>query len=132
MKYLLDTNIIIYIIKQKPKNVLEKFSHLNISDVAISAISVAELFYGVNKSSSKEKNMQALQEFLLPLEIIVFNEDDAFVYGMLRSDLEKNGNLIGSMDMLIASQSLAKDLILVSNNTKEFGRIKNLKLENWV
>jgi tRNA(fMet)-specific endonuclease VapC len=73
-----------------------------------------------------------LQEFLLPLEIINFDNEDAFAYGRVRSDLEKAGNLIGSMDMLIASQSLAKDLILVTNNIREFERIKDLKLENWI
>ena len=132
MKYLLDTNICIYIIKQKPKTVLDKFIDLDVFDVAVSSITLAELFYGVNKSNFKEKNLDALQEFLLPLEILYFDESDAFIYGKVRTELENMGKPIGSMDLLIASQALAKNLTLISNNISEFERIKELSLQNWV
>ena len=129
---MLDTNICIYIIKQKPKTVLDKFIDLDVFDVAVSSITLAELFYGVNKSNFKEKNLDALQEFLLPLEILYFDESDAFIYGKVRTELENMGKPIGSMDLLIASQALAKNLTLISNNISEFERIKELSLQNWV
>jgi tRNA(fMet)-specific endonuclease VapC len=132
MKYLLDTNICIYIIKKKPENVIKKFSKLKIGSVAISSITLSELYYGIAKSSKPNENMIALQEFISPLEIIDFNNDSAFVYGEIRSLLEKKGNIIGSMDLLIASIAKSQDLILVTNITKEFSRISNLKIENWV
>jgi tRNA(fMet)-specific endonuclease VapC len=132
MKYLLDTNICIYIIKKKPENVIKKFTKLKIGSVAISSITLSELYYGIEKSSKPNENMIALQEFISPLEIIDFNNDAAFVYGEIRSLLERKGNIIGSMDLLIASIAKSQDLILVTNNTKEFSRISDLKIENWV
>lgn len=131
MQYLLDTNICIYIIKKKPPQVLEKFNFLSPWDICISSITVAELKYGVYKSQNQQQNNNALIQFLLPLEIIHFDEKAAEIYGQIRTDLEKKGQVIGSMDMLIAAQTLALDLTLVTNNTKEFARIPNLKLENW-
>ncbi len=132
MKYLLDTNICIYIIKKKPEEVLKRFSKLKPGDVAISAISVAELYYGVAKSSKPNENTIALQEFLQPLVTLDFNSDDAVVYGKIRAELEAKGQMIGAMDLLIASIATSRGLTLVTNNEKEFSRIKDLKLENWV
>jgi len=132
VKYLLDTNICIYIIKKKPEKVLKLFSKLKPGDVAISAITVAELFYGVAKSSKPNENTIALHEFLQPLVILDFNPEDSKVYGRIRAELEAGGKIIGAMDILIASMALSRELVLITNNEKEFKRIKNLKIENWV
>ncbi|MDJ0727501.1 MAG: type II toxin-antitoxin system VapC family toxin [Prochloraceae cyanobacterium] len=132
IKLLLDTNICIYIIKQKPPTVLSKFNNYKVGDIGISTITVAELQYGVHKSARPTKNKEALEQFLLPLEIVEFDRAAANIYGEIRANLEKAGTPIGAMDMLIAAAAIANDLILVSNNIKEFTRIPELKLENWV
>ncbi|MEH2316995.1 MAG: type II toxin-antitoxin system VapC family toxin [Nostoc sp.] len=117
---------------QKPQKVLDKFQSLNISDVGISSITVAELEYGVAKSQQQQKNRTALLQFLLPLEIIEFNQASATIYGSIRSNLESRGLIIGAMDMLIASQALSLGVTLVTNNVREFSRIPTLPLENWI
>jgi tRNA(fMet)-specific endonuclease VapC len=132
MRYLLDTNICIYIIKQKPQKVLDKFQTLQISDIGISSITVAELECGVAKSQQQEKNRNALLQFLLPLQIVEFNQASATIYGEIRSNLESKGVVIGAMDMLIAAHALSLGVTLVTNNVREFSRITNLSLENWV
>lgn len=132
MKYLLDTNICIYLIKQKPLSVLEKLRSNDIKDLALSSITVAELEYGVMKSQNKEQNMDALHRFMIPYEIVDFTSKSAVKYGEIRTYLEKKGQIIGPMDLLIASIAMVENMILVTNNTKEFKRIPNLKLENWV
>ncbi len=131
MKYLLDTNSCIYLIKNKPKKLLKKFTSIKPKDVAISSITVSELWYGVFKSTKQKENEMALREFLLPFTTISFDDKSAEIYGVIRSELEKKGKTIGAMDMLIGSISLAHDLTLVTNNEKEFKRIKKLKVENW-
>ncbi|MBD2542889.1 type II toxin-antitoxin system tRNA(fMet)-specific endonuclease VapC [Planktothricoides raciborskii] len=131
MKFLLDTNICIYIIKQKPAKVLEKFQRLNPSDVGISSITLAELEYGIAKSQQSDKNRIALNQFLITLEIVKFDEKASNIYGDVRAELERKGLVIGAMDMLIAAHAISLDLILVTNNVKEFSRIPNLRLENW-
>ncbi|BAY75154.1 PilT domain-containing protein [Nostoc linckia NIES-25] len=132
MRYLLDTNICIYLIKQKPQKVVDKFQTLSISDVRVSSITVAELEYGVAKSQQQQKNRAALLQFLLPLEIVEFNQASATIYGNIRSDLETRGLIIGAMDMLIAAHALSLGVTLVTNNIREFSRIPTLSLENWV
>ncbi|MEB3190416.1 MAG: type II toxin-antitoxin system VapC family toxin [Snowella sp.] len=131
MKYLLDTNICIYLIKQKPPKVLARFQTLALTDIGISSITVAELEYGVCKSQQQEKNRSALMQFLIPLEIVEFDQAAATLYGSIRSDLESRGLVIGAMDMLIAAHALSLGVTLVSNNVREFSRIANLSLENW-
>lgn len=131
MKYLLDTNICIYLINKKPEKVINKFLQYKTGDIAISAITVAELNYGVAKSKQKENNTIALKKFLLPLIILDFDFNDSVEYGKIRADLENKGIPIGAMDLLIASQAVCRNLILVTNNEKEFNRVKNIKLENW-
>lgn len=131
MQYLLDTNICIYLIKQKPAKVLTRFQTLTLSDIGISSITVAELEYGVCKSQQKEKNRNALMQFLIPLEIVAFDQTAATMYGSIRSDLESRGLVISAMDMLIAAHALSLGVTLVSNNVREFSRIANLSLENW-
>ena len=132
MKYLLDTNICIYIIKKKPVSAIKKFEKLKSGSVAISTVTLSELYFGVAKSSKPDENMIALQEFISPLEVLDFSNVDALVYGRIRNSLEKKGSPIGAMDLLIASIAKSQDLILVTNNTKEFARISDLKIENWV
>ncbi|PZV18083.1 MAG: VapC toxin family PIN domain ribonuclease [Leptolyngbya sp.] len=132
MLFLLDTNICIYIIKRKPQQVFDRFQTLCLSDVGVSSITVAELEYGAYKSQRVEQNRAALNQFLLPLEIVPFDESATQIYGDLRATLERQGTTIGGMDILIASQAIALSLTLVTNNTKEFSRILNLDLDNWV
>ncbi len=132
MKYLLDTNTCIYVINKKSKTILNKLSEIEISEMVISSITVAELFFGVEKSSKKEENLTSLNNFLLPFGILNFDSSDSVTYAKVRTELQKAGTPIGPMDLLIASQAISKDLILVSNNTREFQRVQNLKLENWV
>jgi tRNA(fMet)-specific endonuclease VapC len=131
MEYLLDTNICIYIIKKKPVEVFEKFKNLTIGDVGISSITLAELQYGIEKSSNIEKNRDALEKFLTPIEIIDYGYEAAVEYGKIRTQLEKKGIPIGPLDLLIASHAKSLDVILVTNNMKEFERIAGLKIENW-
>ncbi len=132
MKYLLDTNICIYLIKGKDDKLLKKFIKHSPLDFAISSITISELWYGVFKSSKQKENQLALTNFLMPFETINFNEKTAEIYGLIRSDLERKGNIIGSMDMLIAAIALENNLVLLTNNEKEFKRIPKLKIENWV
>lgn len=129
--YMLDTNICIYIIKQKPMEIVDKFQSFPLGSIGISVITLAELEYGVSKSQSIQKNRDALALFVMPLEILDFDNAAAAVYGEIRAELEKKGNIIGSMDMFIAAHAVSVNATLVTNNTKEFERIKKLKLENW-
>ena len=133
MKYLLDTNICIYIINEKPKNLLKKFAKYPVYEFGISAITHAELQYGVEKSKNKNINQNALDEFLFPLTILPFHGKRLVTcYGEIRALLESKGKTIGPLDMLIASHALELDLTIISNNIKEFSRIPNLKCENWI
>ena len=131
MKYMLDTNICIYLIKQKPEKVLRHFKDHLIGDIGISSITLAELRFGVEKSQQVQNNRQALEEFILPLEIADFDEKAAMIYGEVRAALEKAGTPVGSMDMLIGAHALSLDLTLVTNNVREFKQIKNLKVVDW-
>ena len=131
MKYVLDTNICIYIIKKHPASVIQRLTKTSVEDVAISSITYSELEYGVSKSRHQTKNKIALMEFLAPFTILAFDDIAAERYGEIRADLERNGNIIGNMDLLIAAHALSADLTLVTNNEKEFIRIPDLKIENW-
>ena len=132
MKYMLDTNTCIYIIKKSPIKVYEKLKQLNISDVVISVITLNELEYGISKSSNIEKNRIALTKFLAPIDVMPYEENCTTVYGEIRTILEKKGKPIGSMDLMIASHALTLGSVLVTNNVKEFKRVPGLKIENWV
>ena len=131
MSYLLDTNICIYIIKQKPLDVINKFKSCSPGELGISSITLAELNYGIAKSRYKTQNQIALKQFLTPLDIYSFNDLAAEAYGNIRAGLETQGKLIGAMDLLIAGHALCLDLTLISNNIKEFERVKGLRVENW-
>jgi tRNA(fMet)-specific endonuclease VapC len=132
MNYLLDTNICIYLIKRKPPEVLQRFLQLQPGSVFISSVTTSELYYGAQKSQRVQTNLEALNNFLLPFRIVDYDESASFLYGELRADLEKCGQPIGPLDMMIAAHALSLDVPLVTNNTKEFERVRGLKLENWV
>jgi tRNA(fMet)-specific endonuclease VapC len=132
MIYLLDTNICIYLIKQKPPQILAKFNRYTLDDLGISAISVAELQYGVQKSRFPAQNQAALEQFLLPLNIVDFDYAAAIAYGRIRAQLEAHGTPIGAMDLLIAAQALSANLAIITNNTREFSRIPSLRVLNWL
>ena len=129
--YLLDTNICIYIIKKKPIDVLKMLKTKSKNDIYVSSITIAELEYGVAKSQFPEKNKIALIEFLSIFNILPFDDTDAVEFGMIKTDLEKKGKIIGPMDLLISAQAKSKKLILVTNNIKEFERVEGIKIENW-
>ena len=129
--YLLDTNTCIFIKNKKPSRVLKKLQKKIHKRISISSITIAELQFGVYNSQNPGKNRISLTEFLSPFEILNFDDNDAEEFGILRSNLKMKGNLIGPYDMLIPAQAIRKNLILVTNNTKEFKRIKNLKIEDW-
>ncbi|MDA9764070.1 MAG: type II toxin-antitoxin system VapC family toxin [Opitutales bacterium] len=131
MRYLLDTDICIYIIKKKPESVFDKFRRCSIGDIGISSITYSELCFGVYKSQNVDKNLGALEGFVAPLEIAPYDETVCHYYGQVRCSLEKIGKPIGPLDMLIASHALSLGVTLVSNNIKEFDRIEGLNVENW-
>jgi tRNA(fMet)-specific endonuclease VapC len=131
IKYMLDTNICIYIIKQKPKNVIERFRQAQVSEIGVSSITLSELEYGVMKSTKPEQNKLALAQFIAPIEISAYDDVAAQHYGVIRAHLERQGTPIGSLDMLIAAHALSQNSVLITNNESEFKRVSNLKIENW-
>lgn len=130
--YLLNTNICIYIINQKPESVYKKFKKIKLENIFISSITEFELKYGVQKSLHFERNLKVLEEFLGYLNILQFVSKDASKAAKIRVELERVGKPIGPFDLLIASQALANKLTLVTNNEKEFARIKEIKMESWL
>lgn len=132
MKYLLDTNICIYLIKNHPPQVLESFRTHSLSEVAISTITVFELEYGVAKSQQQRRSKAALTKFLQPLNVVNLNSGSARKAAGIRAMFEKKGTPIGSYDLLIAGIALSHDLILVTNNVREFARVEGLDIENWI
>lgn len=132
MKYLIDTNICIYIINKRPPEVVQRFKNMVMEDMGISSITISELQYGISKSTRPKKNQRRLDEFLLPFEILPYGEIASRYYGDIRAQLEKQGIIIGPLDLLIAAHALSRNLVLVTNNEKEFMRINNLRVENWV
>ena len=129
--FLIDTNICIFFIKRKPAEVVEKVKSFQPYQIKVSAITVAELEYGASKSKAIEKNRTVLLKFLSAFEVLPFDDQDAEYFGWIRTHLEKIGKVIGPYDMQIAAQALCKDLILVTNNVREFERVPGLSLENW-
>ncbi|MBI6545758.1 MAG: PIN domain-containing protein [Cyanobacteria bacterium NC_groundwater_1444_Ag_S-0.65um_54_12] len=130
MKFLLDTDTCIYALKQHPL-VLQRMLAESRADVAISAITEAELRTGAAKSSSPRKTMALVEAFFRPLITIDFTSSDASAYSLVRAELEHAVTPIGSLDTLIAGQAVGRKLVLVSNNEREFGRVKGLMLANW-
>ena len=132
MRVMLDTNICIALIRRKPPQVLRRFSAYKIGDIGISWVTLAELEFGVAKSRHLEENQAALDEFVLPLEIAGFDRQAARVYGQVRAMLEKGGTPIGALDLMIGAHALALGAMLVTNNTREFSRIRGLTVVDWL
>ena len=131
MRYLLDTDICIYLIRKKPPEVLRKFRDYSVGDIGLSCITVAELHYGVQKSRYPDRNQRALEQFLVPLVTVDFDHRAAEAYGRTRDVLERQGTPIGPIDTFIAAHALSLDVTLVTNNTREFSRVPDLKVVNW-
>jgi len=132
MKYLIDTNICIYIMNKKPFNVIQRFKQIKMGEIGVSTITISELQYGISKSKQRRKNKIRLNEFITPLEILPYDESAAKAYGDIRYELEEAGKSIGPLDLLIVAHAMSRNLTVVTNNDKEFKRIKKLKVENWV
>jgi tRNA(fMet)-specific endonuclease VapC len=130
--YMLDTNMCIYIIKKRPISLMEKFNSIPENNICISVVTYAELQYGVEKSSSKKMNQDIVDDFISHLTVLSWDMEAAHRYGKIRSTLEEKGTPIGNMDLLIAAHALSQKCTLVSNNLREFSRIKDLKSENWL
>ena len=131
MRYMLDTNICIYIIKKRPEQVLRRFMEFEPGDLCISAITLAELEYGIENSSVPERNRFALAMFLSGIESLPFDDSAAEEYGKIRAKLRRQGTPVGANDMLIAAHAKARGLTIVTNNAREFDRIDGLNVENW-
>lgn len=131
LKYLLDTNIVIYVLKRRPKEVLEVFN-INASRMAISSITLSELLYGAEKSQNIDKNLEAIEEFISHLDVLPYDAKASQHYGQIKAALEKKGEIIGENDIHIAAHAISQGLILVTNNLREFKRVHNLAFENWV
>ena len=129
--YLLDTNICIYLKNKKAPHTLNRLHKVIDKTLYVSSITVAELYFGVYNSQYIARNHIALVEFLAPFKVLKFDTQDAKEYGKIRAALKRKGRMIGAYDMLIAAQAIAKDLILVTNNTSEFIRIDGIRLEDW-
>jgi tRNA(fMet)-specific endonuclease VapC len=132
MRYLLDTNICIYLIKRRPSEVFERFRQHSPQDVAISTITLFELQYGIEKSQYRQRSEDALAKFMLPLDLINLDRSAAIEAAAIRAQLESKGMPIGPYDLLIAGLARSQNMTLVTNNTKEFERIVGLHLENWI
>lgn len=131
MKYLLDTDICIYIMNKRPAEVIARFKQYDVGDVGLSTITLSELQFGVAKSGKPKKNQQRLADFAAPFSVIPYEEAAAKAYGDIRYQLEKQGQSIGPLDLLIAAQAKSRKLVLVTNNEREFARIDDLEVENW-
>jgi tRNA(fMet)-specific endonuclease VapC len=132
MNFLIDTNICIYIMNKRPPEVIQKFKNKEVGQIGVSTITVSELQYGVSKSKFQKQNSERLEEFLAPFQILPYDENASKLYGEIRFHLEGQGTIIGPLDLLIAAHALSQNLVLVTNNEKEFSRIPSLKVENWV
>lgn len=131
MQYMLDTNICIYLIKRRSDELLNRMRVFRTGEIGVSVVTVAELQYGVSKSQNKERNQAALEAFLLPLDIADFSFTVTVTYGDIRAQLERRGQPIGPLDTMIAAHALSLDVPLVTNNTREFERVKGLRVEDW-
>ena len=132
MRYMLDTNICIFLIKNRPEKVIKKFLAMEPEDICISSITYAELVYGVEKSQEREKNRIALMLLLSEIGILSYDDLAAQTYGVIRADLERKGTPIGPMDLLIAAHAKSKGLTIVTSNVREFTRVEGLAVEDGV
>ena len=131
MRYMLDTNVCIDYLKGNSNNIRDRIISAPDDTLCISAITFSELMFGVENSSNREKNLVALNFFLLKIDIVPYDDQAAAAYGEIRKQLKQKGNLIGGMDMLIAAHARASDSVLVTHNTREFNRVQGLRIEDW-
>jgi len=131
LRYLLDTNICIYVIKRRPESLLDHFNE-NASHLAISAITLAELLHGAEKSSMPQRTLSVVEDFCSRLDVLDYGAKAAQHYGQIRSALERRGTPIGVNDLHIAAHARSEGLTLVSNNLREFERVEGLLYENWI
>jgi len=131
LQYMLDTNICIYVIKNRPAELREQFDRLA-EQICISTITLAELYFGVEKSNRRIQNLQAVEQFVARLEALPFSAEAAAHYGQLRAELERASEPAGPHDMLIGAHARSAGLIIVTNNLREFERVPGLRVENWV
>jgi len=131
LKYLLDTNIVIYVIKQRPRIALDRFNREH-GHMAVSSITLAELIHGAEKSNDPSRNLAAVEDFCSRLVVLPYGDKAAWHYGSIRAALEKMGMTIGINDLHIAGHARSEGLTLVSNNLREFERVPGLVLDNWV
>jgi len=130
--YLLDTNICIYIINKRPSEVFERFRRIKLMQLHIPTIVISELYFGLEKNQSHKRNESFLENFIAPLSVTGFSIEAAKYAAKIRYRLHRQGTPVGAYDIQIAAVALAEDMVLLTNNTKEFERIEDLKLENWV
>jgi len=131
LKFMLDTNIVIYVIKRRPIKALEIFN-LHTGQMAVSAITLSELLHGAEKSAKPEHNLRQVEDFVSRLEVLDYGIKASAHYGDIRASLEKKGQTIGVNDLHIAGHARSEGLTVVTNNMKEFKRVEGLRLENWV
>ena len=131
MRYMLDTTICIFIIKQKPESVIQRLMELKPGDICISSITYAELVHGAERSQAKEKNRLALTIFLSEIPILPFDDLAAQAYGRVKAELQREGVSISQPDTLIAAHAKSKELTLVSNHIRDFARVDGLIVEDW-
>ena len=131
MRFMLDTNVCIDLIRRRSAGILKHLQRLSPSDVCVSSITLSEMEYGVAKSSVPERNRLALAEFMTPLTVLAYSDLAAPLYGQIRFHLEAKGTGIGALDTLIAAHALSAGLTLVTNNEREFRRVPGLQVVNW-
>ncbi len=131
MRLMLDTNICIYLIKEQPVSVIDRFIAHPVGDIGVSVVTLAELEYGIAKSSRPARNRAALEQFVSPLVVADFDRAATVEYGRVRTLLEKKGQPIGSMDLLIAAHAISLGVSLVTHNVREFGKVPGLRMEDW-
>lgn len=130
LKYMLDTNIVIYVIKRRPVELLSTFN-AHSGQMCISSITLAELIHGIEKSTQPERNRRTVEDFVSRLDILNYDDSAAAHYGDIRADLERKGTMIGVNDLHIAGHARSQGLIMVTNNTKEFERVEGLRITDW-
>ena len=131
LRFMLDTNICIHVIKNRPEEARERFNK-NKDALCISSVTFAELLYGAEKSAHPEQNRQVVEGFAARLAVLDFGTKAAAHYGEIRADLERGGMVIGPYDLMIAGHARSEGLVLVSNNLKEFDRVDGLRTDNWI
>ncbi|QLB39572.1 MULTISPECIES: tRNA(fMet)-specific endonuclease VapC [Mannheimia] len=131
LKYMLDSNIVIYVIKHRPVEVLQRFNQ-NAGKMCVSSITAAELYYGAEKSGFSARNIAVIEDFLSRLTILDYQPKSAAHFGNIKAELAKQGKLIGENDIHIAAHARSEGLVIVTNNLREFERVEGLRLENWV